>query len=43
MGDITYGRLGDGFRIPRPQWNDVKDQYEQLQVLDGKNPGDARP
>jgi hypothetical protein len=42
MGDITYGRVGEGFRIPRPQWGDVKEHYEQLQSLDGKNNGDAR-
>ena len=22
MGDITYARLGDGFRLPRPSWNE---------------------
>ena len=29
MGDITYSTLGDGFRIPRPQWDDVKAEYEK--------------
>jgi hypothetical protein len=29
MGDITYGRIGEGFRSPRPQWNDVKEEYEK--------------
>jgi hypothetical protein len=24
LGDITYGRTGEGFRLPRPQWNDLK-------------------
>jgi hypothetical protein len=42
MRDITYGRKGEGLRIPRPQWSDVKDDYEQLQGLDGKDNGDAR-
>lgn len=29
MGDITYSTLGSGFRIPRPQWDDVKAEYEK--------------
>ncbi|KAG8868167.1 hypothetical protein FRC20_003994 [Serendipita sp. 405] len=27
MGDITYSTLGDSFRIPRPQWESVKGDY----------------
>lgn len=36
MGDITFGRTGEGFRIPQPRWSDAKEDYEQLQGLDGK-------
>ncbi|KAG8888037.1 hypothetical protein FRB99_004163 [Tulasnella sp. 403] len=28
MGGITYGRIGEGFEIPRPVWEQVKDTYE---------------
>jgi hypothetical protein len=31
LGDITFARVGEGFRIPRPQWDEVKKQYEQIQ------------
>jgi len=28
MGGITYGRIGEGFEIPRPVWDEVKDVYK---------------
>lgn len=27
MGGITYGRIGDGFEIPRAKWEDAKQVY----------------
>ncbi|KAG8961511.1 hypothetical protein FRC03_005309 [Tulasnella sp. 419] len=29
MGGITYGRVGEGFQIPRPIWDEVKDSYNK--------------
>jgi len=29
MGGITYGRIGEGFEIPRPIWAENKDAYER--------------
>ena len=28
MGGITYGRIGEGFQIPRPKWQEEKAVYE---------------
>lgn len=28
LGDITYARVGDGFRLARPSWEDEKDRME---------------
>lgn len=28
MGGITYGRVGEGFQLPRPVWEKEKDAYE---------------
>ncbi|KAH7903376.1 hypothetical protein BJ138DRAFT_1074133 [Hygrophoropsis aurantiaca] len=30
LGDISYARVGDAFRIPRPTWQQEKDKFEQL-------------
>ena len=29
LGDITYGRLGDGYRLPRPFYDKVKPALEE--------------
>ena len=29
LGDITYARIGDGFQIPRPSYNDVQDAFKK--------------
>ncbi|KAI0048882.1 hypothetical protein FA95DRAFT_1594857 [Auriscalpium vulgare] len=30
LGDITYGRIGDRFRLKRPNWEEVKDDVEEI-------------
>ncbi|EIM81796.1 uncharacterized protein STEHIDRAFT_65771, partial [Stereum hirsutum FP-91666 SS1] len=29
LGDVTYARVGEGFRLARPQWEEEKDKIEQ--------------
>ena len=31
LGGITYGRIGEGFQIPRPVWDEVKGAYEGVE------------
>jgi hypothetical protein len=31
MGDITYARVGEGFRLPRPVWDNVGDVVTSLE------------
>ncbi|CAE6510611.1 unnamed protein product [Rhizoctonia solani] len=30
MGGITYGRIGEGFEIPRPVWAEIKDEVSKI-------------
>jgi len=30
LGGITYGRVGEGFEIKRPVWDEVKGDVEKL-------------
>ncbi|KAH7930370.1 hypothetical protein BV22DRAFT_1028605 [Leucogyrophana mollusca] len=30
LGDISYARVGDAFRIPRPSWQQEKDKFAEL-------------
>ena len=31
LGDISYARLGDMFKIPRPSWKDVGESLTKLE------------
>lgn len=30
MGDISYSRVGEGFRLPRPPWAEVEEEYKKM-------------
>lgn len=30
MGGMTYGRVGEGFEIPRPVWSQIKDDIAKI-------------
>ena len=30
MGGTTYGRVGEGFEIPRPVWAEIKDDVAKI-------------
>lgn len=43
MGDITYSRQGDSFRLPKPDWAKEGERImELLNVASGEKNGDAR-
>ncbi|KAG8956289.1 hypothetical protein FRC04_004369 [Tulasnella sp. 424] len=37
MGGITYGRIGEGFEVPRPVWAEVKDNYDGRSGVAGEH------
>ena len=39
LGGITYGRLLEGIEIPRPDWDDVKQDAEPAGLVQPKADG----
>jgi hypothetical protein len=37
MGGITYGRIGEGFQISRPVWEEVKGAYDGIEDKQAKD------